>query len=755
MSGLWNPLAFGVAGQPVGPQVNVLRVHGEHFSAEQSATAQQAFARFCMTERLSFATNQTQIGVLPCGSTYRIVVVGNTRFMEVVPVEAKKKNDIYTTGFVFDLPSERYGILDAVLDGGAHTGQWRSVILTREEFIKLQAGLGIYSLRPSIKGPIGLPYSFYGNTFGVPLFNYYLIAPRRIFAFGDKKVYSLSENRSSEKLVCTISTLSANPALGQQQPPNIESERTVDVGDMVNYQSHYDSSFSGREVLLKVPNKQIVTQAYADRTVGEYYEENPGFWYYSPPTAPAFNMSVIGSEYDGPDKYKVYARTEDSFSFARDIALPPDVVFPPLAAYVIVGKSQARSFYGSLNVGTPPGPKPTSSWVVTDLELLESIEKNGKWVWRGRVRISSGMPANFSAKYEHTRHSFAAPPKFSFTGATTELILKNVYKYNIEGAGNFAAYSEGPTMTNYFPIAEAHLHMPGADGFRPGVEHEATYSTGTQSTNEISSSKTTTNIFGMEFVLVDSSAEIFVSSYSNSMEGIDGLGTEPYGNYDAQMNYSSRTLVREIRVYDPHLSLLVYAEHESSISHAMASESHSVFTRYGNSGAEFVTDASISAGARPQDFVVTKNRVVIEQRGVVKHVFDIPPGENVHDFHPGPWRLNFDRPAIALVNPPDSLHGFQHVSTASIDYKERNIAIVRPVGVAYLGYEYSVSGFLRLQLSYKKSPATGAAILDIYNSITAEYSHFAITSKGIKLLPGALLEAGLESTTQTTATSAI
>ena len=249
MSGLWNPLAFGVAGQPVGPQVNVLRVHGEHFSAEQSATAQQAFARFCMTERLSFAPNQTQIGVLPCGSTYRIVVVGNTRFMEVVPVEAKKKkNDIYTTGFVFALPSERYGILDAVLDGGAHTGQWRSVILTREEFIKLQAGAEIYSLRPSIKGPSGLPYSFYGNTFGVPLFNYYLIAPRRLFAFEDKKVYSLSENTSSEKLECTISTLSANPALGQQQPPNIESERTVDVGDMVNYQSHYDSSFSVQEV---------------------------------------------------------------------------------------------------------------------------------------------------------------------------------------------------------------------------------------------------------------------------------------------------------------------------------------------------------------------------------------------------------------------------------------------------------------------------------------------------------------------------
>lgn len=366
------------------------------------------------------------------------------------------------------------------------------------------------------------------------------------------------------------------------------------------------------------------------------------------------------------------------------------------------------------------------------------------------------MPANFSAKYEHTRHSFAAPPKFSFTGATTELILKNVYKYNIEGAGDFVSYSEGPTMTNQFPIAEAHLRVPGANGFRPGVQFEATYSTGTQSTNEISSSKTTTNIFGMEFVLVDSSAEIFVSAYSNSMHGIDGLGTEPYSNYDAQMNYSSRTLVREILVYDPHLSLLVYDEHESSISHAMASESHSVFTRYGNSGAEFITSASISAGARPQDFVVTKNRLVIEQRGVVKHVFDIPPGENVHVFHSRPWRLNFDRPAIALVNPPDSLNGFQHVSTASIDYKERNIAIVNPVGVAYLGSNYSVLNFFMMQqLRYKKSPATGAAILDIYLPGGVEFINVAITSKSVKLLPAALLEAGLESATHSTPSSAI
>jgi hypothetical protein len=72
-----------VTGQPVGPQVNTLRVYGAEPSKEQLAMAQQAFAKFCMTERLSFAPNQTQQGFLPDGSKYRIVVVGNTRIMEV------------------------------------------------------------------------------------------------------------------------------------------------------------------------------------------------------------------------------------------------------------------------------------------------------------------------------------------------------------------------------------------------------------------------------------------------------------------------------------------------------------------------------------------------------------------------------------------------------------------------------------------------------------------------------------------------
>lgn len=80
---LWNPYAFTPTGQPMAPQTNALRVYGAEPSKGQLAMAQQAFAEFCMTERLSFAPNQTRQGFLPDGSKYRIVVVGNTRIMEV------------------------------------------------------------------------------------------------------------------------------------------------------------------------------------------------------------------------------------------------------------------------------------------------------------------------------------------------------------------------------------------------------------------------------------------------------------------------------------------------------------------------------------------------------------------------------------------------------------------------------------------------------------------------------------------------
>lgn len=83
MSNIWNPYAFGVTGQPVGPQTNALRVYGAEPSKEQLAMAQQTFAKFCANSRLSLVPNPMEQGFLPDGSEYRIVVVGNTRIMEV------------------------------------------------------------------------------------------------------------------------------------------------------------------------------------------------------------------------------------------------------------------------------------------------------------------------------------------------------------------------------------------------------------------------------------------------------------------------------------------------------------------------------------------------------------------------------------------------------------------------------------------------------------------------------------------------
>lgn len=124
MSNIWNPHAFGVTGQPVGPQTNALRVYGAEPSKEQLAMAQQAFAKFCMTERLSFAANQTQQGFLPDGSKYRIVVVGNTRIMEV-RVEAEKQSFVLgcvylhtTRGNMFDVSAPVHRFIFRAVGGG-------------------------------------------------------------------------------------------------------------------------------------------------------------------------------------------------------------------------------------------------------------------------------------------------------------------------------------------------------------------------------------------------------------------------------------------------------------------------------------------------------------------------------------------------------------------------------------------------------------------------------------------------------------
>ena len=133
MSNIWNPHAFGVTGQPVGPQVNTLRVYGAEPSKEQLAMAQQAFAKFCMTERLSFAPNQTQQGFLPDGSKYRIVVVNGTRIMEVRPIgvlDDEMASGVYVTvlraGFPTEMvtcfPSGRFGLPD---------GKWTTKIGSR------------------------------------------------------------------------------------------------------------------------------------------------------------------------------------------------------------------------------------------------------------------------------------------------------------------------------------------------------------------------------------------------------------------------------------------------------------------------------------------------------------------------------------------------------------------------------------------------------------------------------------------------
>lgn len=90
---IWNPYASTIHGQPaqLGAAPPVLRVIGGEATAEQLAAARMAFSRFCSVARTSPVPNPTEIGQLPDGSAYRIVVVGVQSFMEIWPVGQDEK----------------------------------------------------------------------------------------------------------------------------------------------------------------------------------------------------------------------------------------------------------------------------------------------------------------------------------------------------------------------------------------------------------------------------------------------------------------------------------------------------------------------------------------------------------------------------------------------------------------------------------------------------------------------------------------
>ena len=86
---LWNPYAFTPLGEPVPLAAPPsLRVIGGQAAAPQLSAAKDVFTRFCMHARLSAVPNPTEQGFLGDGTPYRIVSIGETRIMEIRPVES-------------------------------------------------------------------------------------------------------------------------------------------------------------------------------------------------------------------------------------------------------------------------------------------------------------------------------------------------------------------------------------------------------------------------------------------------------------------------------------------------------------------------------------------------------------------------------------------------------------------------------------------------------------------------------------------
>lgn len=94
MSRIWNPLAFDIFGNPnpiVAPPQ--LRVQGGTLTEVQALSAQNVFAKFCNSARLSSVPNPTEYGQLPDGSQYKIVDVAGNRTMLVWASEGDGGSD--------------------------------------------------------------------------------------------------------------------------------------------------------------------------------------------------------------------------------------------------------------------------------------------------------------------------------------------------------------------------------------------------------------------------------------------------------------------------------------------------------------------------------------------------------------------------------------------------------------------------------------------------------------------------------------
>lgn len=89
---LWDHNAFTPFGEPVPSTAPpALRVMGGQATAAQLFAAQAAFSQFCTHARLSFVANPTAQGLLPDGSSYRIIDLAGVRTMMLWPAGSSSK----------------------------------------------------------------------------------------------------------------------------------------------------------------------------------------------------------------------------------------------------------------------------------------------------------------------------------------------------------------------------------------------------------------------------------------------------------------------------------------------------------------------------------------------------------------------------------------------------------------------------------------------------------------------------------------
>ncbi|WP_182286531.1 hypothetical protein [Comamonas testosteroni] len=628
---LWSPFAFDVLGRPVAPAAPpALRVEGAQASTEQRAMAQQVFARYLSHARLSQTPNPTQLGKLADGTPYRIVSVAGQQIMQIWPAQSSRRVKV-DSGIVFSqMQSGEIWLLVNEMVDGRISANWVFRNIAQEysapEKSDIFALLGMTDRAIAVPGGWGYSYATQGlgrygyldvfrpMSTGDYMGDLMYVSPAGVAVFVNTLVSSARTMRQSV-LKKNVSDLSPPPFGSNAQTTVIKQEVAADSQEL----SVDTPGFIDVVGLFPLPNP-IKRQYHVVSPDGKYLavvvERYAGR-----------RSTIVGPLVYAPDYFEIRRDMWPSLSYSRgEAVLLTLTTYPTNAGPAEYEETeQVIKIFRAGNFGYEP---------VTD-EVLPSIPSAfTPTISRviGNV-VQSATRAGFAVSQQYWPH-----PQL-ISAASSE----GTNKWRV-----FAIHSE----TNTYKIRKSSESgtsqligitdsgEPVVQDDRDSLVYEVDYSRPTDSNHEMVSFQEPPPRVGVDLIsgdvaVVNNESGSYESKFKyhakNSrkyshgpeiitseryVEGVKSgtfyqnrIRDQEFDSGSAQVQYTSRVVVRQVMLQRLTDGLLVFYEHSAELSHQSSSS-------YGPQGTTKTPSRSIP---------IRKAQVTIWYRGGVT-TFPVEPG---------------------------------------------------------------------------------------------------------------------------------